>query len=184
MGYAEENNGYLMFVPKLNKVIVSVHVVFNRIIPDSTSYYFAELDRLKIDVASEEKDLASYSHLVGTHHLDDEDGLVYETTRVVVRKGYIVAFRRLVTDSELKPREEATPIHIANIVSMTLDLQPPPSADSVMHAPRTPCDAPVTPHPGNVTIDNRRRITLTAPSPSVQIPKVPRLHTLLETHLK
>jgi hypothetical protein len=170
VGYAEENTGYLVFVPELNKVIVSVHVVFNEIIPDSTSDYFAELDRLKIDVASEEKDPASYSHLVGTHHLDDEDGLVYETTRVVVRKGYIVAFRRLVTDSELKPREEATPIHIADIVRMTMDLRPPPSADSVLHAPRTPCDAPVTPRPGNVTIDNRRRIALNAPSPSVQIP--------------
>jgi hypothetical protein len=48
-----------------------------------------------------------FQSLVGTHHIDEEDGLVYETTRVVTRKGFIVAFRRLVTSEETKPREEA-----------------------------------------------------------------------------
>ena len=117
VGYGEQNTGYLVFVPELNKAVVSVHVVFNEIIPDPTSEYFAELDRLQIEVAADAKDPQEYSFLVGSHHLDDEDGMVYETTRVAVRKGFIVAFRRLVTDSVLKPREEATPIHIADVNS-------------------------------------------------------------------
>ena len=41
-----------MFVPQLDKLIVSVHVVFNEIIPDAIAEYFAELDKLKIEVAS------------------------------------------------------------------------------------------------------------------------------------
>ena len=43
------------------------------------------------------KDPTDFQFLVETHHLDDEDGLVYETTRVVVQRGFIVAYRRLVT---------------------------------------------------------------------------------------
>ena len=47
--------------------------------------YSAEVERLKIEVAEESKDPADYLFLVGTQHLDDEDGLVYdETTRGVV----------------------------------------------------------------------------------------------------
>ena len=74
----------MVFVPALDRVIVSVHVIINEIIPDPTVEYFAELERLKIEVAEESKDPADFQFLVGTEHLDDEDGLVYETTRVVV----------------------------------------------------------------------------------------------------
>jgi hypothetical protein len=126
VGYAQQNTGYMVFVPALDKIIVSVHVVFNEVIPDPTAEYFSELEQLKIEVASESKDPADYQFLVGTQHIDDEDGLVYETTRVVVRKGYIVAFRRLVTSGEVQPREESTPIHIADVARMTAALQSPP----------------------------------------------------------
>jgi hypothetical protein len=51
VGYAQENTGYLIFIPSLDKIIVSVHVVFNEVIPDPTAEYFAELERLKIEVA-------------------------------------------------------------------------------------------------------------------------------------
>ena len=42
---------YLVFVPALDKIVVSVHVVFNEIIPDPSAEYFSELERLKIEVA-------------------------------------------------------------------------------------------------------------------------------------
>jgi hypothetical protein len=111
--------GYIVFVPELDTIIVSVHVVFNEVIPDPTADYFSELEKLKIEVAPDLQRLEDYDYLMGTHHIDDEDGLVYETTRVVVRKGFIVAYRRLVTPGERKPREEATPTHVADVARMT-----------------------------------------------------------------
>ena len=43
VGYAQQNTGYLVFVPALDKIVVSVHVVFNEIIPDPSAEYFSEL---------------------------------------------------------------------------------------------------------------------------------------------
>ena len=93
---------FIFFVPALDKIVVSVHVVFNEIIPDPSAEYFLELERLKIEVASESRDFKGYQFLVGLQHIDDEDGLVYVTTRVTVRKGYIVAYRQLVTTADSK----------------------------------------------------------------------------------
>jgi hypothetical protein len=81
--------------------------------------------------------------LAQSTNIDDEDGLVYEITRVVVRKGFIVAFRRLiVTFDGAQPREESTPIHVADVARMTAALHAPPIDDSVTRAPTTPSDAP------------------------------------------
>ena len=66
VGYATQNTGYMVFVLALDRVIVSVHVIFNEIIPDLTSEYFAEMERLKIEVAEESKDPADFQFLVGT----------------------------------------------------------------------------------------------------------------------
>ena len=50
VGYATQNTICMDFVPAMDRVIVSVHVIFNEneIIPDPTPEYFAELERLKI----------------------------------------------------------------------------------------------------------------------------------------
>jgi hypothetical protein len=48
---AQQNTGYMSFVLELvDKIIVSVHVVFNEVIPDPTADYFSELEKLKIEV--------------------------------------------------------------------------------------------------------------------------------------
>jgi hypothetical protein len=169
VGYAQQNTGYLVFVPALDKIITSVHVIINEIIPDPTAEYFTELVKLKIEVASECQDPSHFQSLVGTHHIDDEDGLVYETTRVVTRKGFIVAFRRLVTSEETKPREEATPIHIADVARMTAALLAPPLDDSVSRAPITPSsDVPDASAKGNIALNPDRKLEapLDVPSPS------------------
>ena len=146
VGYAEQNTGYLIFVPDLNKTITSVHVVFNEIIPDPTAEYFSELEKLTIEVASESKDPSEYDFLVGLNHLDDEDGLMYMTTRVVVSRGFIVAYRRLLnTTTGARPREEKVPIHIADVVRMTAALDSPPLIDSGPSTP-PPTDT-LVPHP-------------------------------------
>ena len=104
VGYATQNTGYVVFIPALDKVVISVHVIFNEVIPDPTAEYFSELERLQFEVASDSRDVQDFQFLVGTNHIDDEDGLVYETTRVVVQKGFIVAYRRLITAGDDKPR--------------------------------------------------------------------------------
>jgi hypothetical protein len=153
---------------------VSVHVVFNEVIPEPSADYFSELEKLKIEVASDSKDPSEFQYLVGTPHIDDEDGLVYNTTRVVVRKGFIVAYRRLITPGEPQPREEATPIHVADVVRMSAALLHAPSViDSVSPAASTPrSDAPDTPQRGNISLNPDRRIEAlrSAPSPSALIP--------------
>jgi hypothetical protein len=167
VGYAQENTGYLIFIPSLDKIIVSVHVVFNEVIPDPTAEYFSELEKLKIEVASNPQDPSHYDFLVGTKHIDDEDGLVYQTTRVVVRKGFIVAFRRLATSAGVQPREESTPIHIADVARMTAALHAPPIDDSVTRAPTTPSDAPdVRQQDISLNPDRRVEAPLNVPSPS------------------
>ena len=84
--------------------------------------------------------------------MDDEDGLVYETTRVVVQRGFIVACRRLVTSGDSKPREEATPIHVADVARMTAALRSTPGYDSVSSAIQTPSGTPEARTP-SVTFD-------------------------------
>ena len=93
-------------------------------------------------MAEESKDPADFQFLVGTQHLDDEDGLMYETTRVVVQRGFLVAYRRLVTSGDSKPCEEATPIHVADVARMTAALRSTPGDDSVSSAIQTPSDTP------------------------------------------
>jgi hypothetical protein len=174
VGYAQENTGYLIYIQAVDKIIVSVHVIFNEIIPDPTAEYFSELEKLKIEGASDAKDPADYSFLVGTQHLDDEDGLLYETTRVVVQKGVIVAYRRLVTSAGVKPREETTPIHIADVARMTATLQCPSPEDSVQRALETPRnDTPGPQRQVDISLNpNRRRFEapLEVPSSSSALP--------------
>jgi hypothetical protein len=124
-------------------------------------------------LACTSQDPSHFQSLVGTHHIDDEDGLVYETTRVVTRKGFFVAFRRLVTSEETKPREEATPIHIADVARMTAALLAPPLDDSVSRAHIIPsCDVPDASAKGNITLNPDRKLEapLDVPSPSSFIP--------------
>ena len=53
--------------------------MFNEIIPDPIEDYFAELGQ-----ASESREVVDYALLVGPRYLNDMDGLVYETTCVMV----------------------------------------------------------------------------------------------------
>ena len=103
-----QNTRYLVFVPSLDKIIVSVQVVFNEIIPYPTDEFFAKLERHKIDVASESRDPADYQFLVGMQRMDNEDSIV--SNGVSSAGNY----------SELQPREESTLIYIADVTRMSV----------------------------------------------------------------
>ena len=66
----------------------------------------------------EERTVEDYKNIVGAYHLDD--GLLFKTTRVVVRKGLIVGYRALVTAGKTC-MEEKTPIHVADLEEMTAE---------------------------------------------------------------
>lgn len=82
----------------LNAIIVAVNAQFDESIPERSQEYFDEID-----------------NLVGLRHLDGH--LRYVTTRVIERRGVIVAYRKL--DTEGNTTEEQTPIHIKDVVKMT-----------------------------------------------------------------
>jgi hypothetical protein len=86
---------------------------------------------------------------------------------VVVRKGFIVAFRRLVTSAGIQPREESTLVHVADTARMTAALHPPPFDDSVSRAPTTPSVAPDV-RQQDISLNPNRRVEapLKVPSPS------------------
>jgi hypothetical protein len=118
-GYADDDRGYEVYIPELDKIVTSVHVLFNEVIPTHTEEYYRELDKLKVSTTEEPpRDPETYRYLVGLH----QDGLTYKVTRIDKVKGYIVAYRRLVTPRASDTREALVPIHIADICRMTDDL--------------------------------------------------------------
>ena len=52
---------------------------------------------------------------MGQHHIDE--GLLYTTMRVVVRRGLIVGFRALITAGR-RQAEDKTPVYIADVQSV------------------------------------------------------------------
>ena len=117
------------------------------------------------------KDSAVFLFLVGSNYLDDEDGLVGETSRTVVINCFIVAYRRLITSGDSKPLEEATPIHVANVARMTVAPLAPPSEDSVSSTISSPCATPNALQP-SISVDPNRRLEaqLSVPPQSSAVP--------------
>ena len=117
VGYSKRPIGWKVYIPSLEKEMTSVFVQFDEKIPERSEEYFKSMKPL-VPVDPVAHQVSEYQYLVGTHHIDDEDHLEYLTTRVGVRKGYIVGWRALVrTDGKIK--ESTVPIHIADIVRLT-----------------------------------------------------------------
>ena len=98
-----------------NIVVTSVHVLFDESIPERSADYFRDLDEATVKCDPEERLVSDFDWLVGQHHKDG--GLLYKTTRVVVRGGLIVGICALITAG--KQQVEDTPIHIADVQTMT-----------------------------------------------------------------
>ena len=65
-------------------------------------------------------DVKKIQYLAGISHVDDEDGLTYQTTRVVVEGEWLVAYRRLVLkDGTVFQRTENGPIFVRDIARLT-----------------------------------------------------------------
>ena len=117
VGYTEENS-YLVWIPESKKVITTVSIVFDERIPEHKEAYWGEL-ATQVQVGVPTGTLADYQYLVGTPYVDPEHGVTYVTTRVVVEKGLIVAYRvPLQSDGTKNTIEEPRPIHVKDVVQM------------------------------------------------------------------
>ena len=124
-----EEGSYLAFIPDLDIVVgPTVEISFDEDIPSHAESYFSELhlkDHLiNVSDASKPKCVEDFQYLIGTQHIDDENGTKYEVTRVLNQNGYIVAFRSPILLSGKRNRyEDETPIHIEDIVRLTSSSQ-------------------------------------------------------------
>ena len=73
---------------------------------------------MTVKFALDVKCLDEFEYLVNTHHVDDEDELLYRVNSVVVRKGVIVAYQSLVTPGKMGV-DDKTSIPIADVELMT-----------------------------------------------------------------
>ncbi len=101
-----------------DKEVVSVHVLYDESIPPRDKEYYAELEEALVKTDPLDRSVEEFKHLIGSYHVDD--GFLFKTTRVVVRKGLIVAFRALVTAGK-EQIEEKVPIHVRDIAELTGD---------------------------------------------------------------
>lgn len=117
LGYSKNQVGYKVMLQETE--LTSVHVLFDESIPERLTDYFKELEAATVRTDPCERLLTDFDYLIGKHHM--EEGLLYITTRVVIRRGLIVGFRALVTGGR-QQIEDKTPIHIADVQLMTEEL--------------------------------------------------------------
>ena len=90
MGQCQQPVGHQIYIPDLNAIIVAVNAQFDESIPERSQEYFDEIDNLQIDTSETAESVNDYQYLVGLRHLDGH--LRYVTTRVIERRGVIVAY--------------------------------------------------------------------------------------------
>lgn len=98
---------YLVFVPALDKVMESAHVIFDEV----TQVTRSTADELLI-VDPDKKSLSDFNYLV--HLAYEDEGMTYVTTRVTTHRGFIVAYRAAVIGGRLG-QEEPQPIHARDV---------------------------------------------------------------------
>ena len=119
MGVSEQPIGFAIFVPELNEEVPTVHCVIDENIPHRNDEYFKEIDDMfNVTESESRRKPEDFNYLVGLLHRDDEDGMIYKTTRIGVRRNNIVAYRKLHSPSDVV-LEEKEPIHVQDIANMT-----------------------------------------------------------------
>jgi len=131
VGYDPEHiESYRIYIPTLNSIVVTAHVTIDEGIRDLHNMYPfqpttittpSNVDDSDIDVPT--KSLSEFQYLIGTTHCDDEDGMLYQTTRVVEENGFIVVYRRNVSKNGRLALSEDGPIHVRDIVKLTAEYE-------------------------------------------------------------
>jgi hypothetical protein len=112
--------GWEIYLPVSDTFETTVHVLFDERPPQRSHDYFRELDEAaSVFTGVEAKSVSDFEHLIRSHHIDDEDLLLYVTKRVMPRKAYLVGYRAQITSGR-EEIKDSTPIHIADIERMTI----------------------------------------------------------------
>ena len=125
VGYSNDIGtvGWEIYLPRSDTFVTSVNVLFDERAPDRSIEYYKELDEAAaVFTGPDAESVEDYQYLVGMNHIDDEDGLLYETKSVIERKGVIVAYRAMVTGSRAQ-RTEKQCIHVKDIAQLTAQLE-------------------------------------------------------------
>ena len=100
---------HLVFVPALDKVVPSAHVLFDEVTKLSRG------DDQLLVVDPEKRSVEDFRYLEDIAYVDDtESDVLYVTTRVAVYNGYIVAFRAPVVNGR-RGQEESHPTHARDV---------------------------------------------------------------------
>jgi hypothetical protein len=118
VGYSETPLGYRVYIPELRTEMVSVHCIFDEVIPDRENEYFQQIDQMYTDIETQNAEQDNFEYLVGTRHVDDEDGLEYVVTHVGKLRGNIVAWRAPWLNGH-EGHKESVSVHVADVARMT-----------------------------------------------------------------
>jgi len=144
VGYDEDHiKSYRIYIPHTRILAITAHVTIDEeYIKLQDMYPFTPQMTLSetpshfeiSDPPIETKSVSDFEHLIGSTHKDDEDGMVYQTTRVCIEHGLIVAYRCLVNKNGQLSRKEDGPIHVKDIVRLTndYDAQVSPTIQNMM----------------------------------------------------
>jgi hypothetical protein len=118
VGYSETPLGYRVYIPELRTEMTSVHCIFDEMIPDRESEFFEQIDQMYTDVETQNAQQEDFEYLIGTRHVDDEDGLEYVVTRVGKLRGDVVAWRAPWLNGH-EGHEESVSLNVADVARMT-----------------------------------------------------------------
>ena len=136
VGYDEEHiKSYRIFVPSTNNLIILTHVTIDEeslklddLYPFSKAQsnltLSSSLPKHIFDNDIDVKSVSDFDHLIGTHHRDDEDGMIYQTTCVCDENGLIVVYRWDINKNGWLPKKEDGPLHVYDIEKLTNDNEP------------------------------------------------------------
>ena len=149
IGFDTVTQCYKTWVIDLSEERISNDVIFDE---HATIKKISNTSTLEID--NNRRHVNDYLYLIGMVYQDDEDQLLYTTTQVRTSKGFIVADRAPVLKNGVVGKEEARPIHVADVERMLeLYLRHP------HHAPTVIVDGS-----RSVTLDKARNGTSSVPS--------------------
>ncbi len=99
--------------------MISVHCIFDEVIPDRESELVQQIEQMYTDVETQNAQQEELEYLIGTRHIDDEDGLEYAVTRVgKLRVVDVVAWRPPWLNGHVG-HEESVSVHVADVARLT-----------------------------------------------------------------
>ena len=140
VGYDEDHiKSYRIYIPHTNVLAITTHVTMDEeVLKLQDMYPFHPMDMTVSHTPTklepheppyETKAVSDYEFLIGSTQKDDEDGMVYQTTRVTDENGLIVVYRRNINKSGRLSNKEDGPIHVKDIERLTEEYESTPTPE-------------------------------------------------------